>query len=88
MKLDDVYFKQEKLTDSVASLSVQYTISSDTVVEEATLEIKFDNTTHKITTPAKKGTHTYTTNLEIKNPKLWWTYNLGEPYLYLSLIHI
>ena len=82
MKLDDVYFKQEKLTDSVASLSVQYTISSDTAVEEATLAIKFDNTTHKITTPAKKGTHTYTTNLEIKNPKRWWTYNLGEPYLY------
>ena len=82
IKLDDVYFKQEKLTDSVASLSVQYTISSDTAVEEATLAIKFDNTTHKITTPAKKGTHTYTTNLEIKNPKRWWTYNLGEPYLY------
>ena len=82
MKLDDVYFKQEKLTDSVASLSVQYTISSHTAVEEATLEIKFDNTTHKIATPVKKGTHTYATNLEIKNPKRWWTYNLGEPYLY------
>ena len=82
MKLDDVYFKQEKLTDSVASLSVQYTISSHTAVEEATLEIKFDNTTHKIATPVKKGTHTYATNLEIKNPKRWWTYSLGEPYLY------
>ena len=82
MKLDDVYFKQEKLTDSVASLSVKYTISSHTAVEEATLEIKFDNTTHKIATPVKKGTHTYATNLEIKNPKRWWTYSLGEPYLY------
>lgn len=82
MKLDDVYFKQEKLTDSLASLTVEYTISSDEAVEEATFEIKFDKTIHKIKAPAKKGTHTYTTNLEIKNPKRWWTHNLGEPYLY------
>ena len=29
MKLEDVYFKQEKLTDELASLTVEYTISAD-----------------------------------------------------------
>ncbi|WP_298427818.1 glycoside hydrolase family 2 protein [uncultured Kordia sp.] len=82
MKLDDVYFKQKKLTDSLAVLAIEYTISSDEDIEEAAFEIKFDKTIHTIKSPIKKGTHTYTTNLEIKNPKRWWTFNLGEPYLY------
>ncbi|WP_046757157.1 beta-mannosidase [Kordia jejudonensis] len=82
MKLDNVYFKQETITDSLAVFEVQYTISSDEAVEEVTFEVKFDNTKHSITKPAKQGTHTYTTKLNITNPKRWWTHNLGEPYLY------
>jgi beta-mannosidase len=30
----------------------------------------------------KKGTHNYLINFEIDNPQLWWTHNLGTPYLY------
>lgn len=82
MKLDDIYFKQGKLTDSIAILDVSYTISSDTDVEEATFAIQFDTTKHSVKTPLYKGTHTYYTTLRITNPKRWWTYNLGEPYLY------
>ncbi len=82
MRLDDVYFKQEKLTDSLATLEVEYTISSDENVEETSFQIKFNNTTHLVESAVKKGTHTYYTTLRIKNPKLWWTFNLGEPYLY------
>jgi len=82
MKLDDVYLKQEELTDSLAILSVAYTISSDEAIKETTFEIKFDNIIQKTTAPVKKGTHTYTTKLEITNPQRWWTHNLGEPYLY------
>ncbi|WP_430413236.1 beta-mannosidase [Kordia sp.] len=82
MKLDDVYFKQEKLTDSLATLTVAYTISSDKDVKEATFEIKSDKVTYRKKSPIKKGTHIYTTKVEINNPKRWWTYNLGEPYLY------
>ncbi|EDP96160.1 glycoside hydrolase family 2 protein [Kordia algicida OT-1] len=82
MRLQDVHFKQETLTDSLAQLSVLYTISSDEAVEETSFEIKYDNTTHTVKSPVKKGTHTYATNLQIKNPQRWWTHNLGEPYLY------
>ncbi|MDX9697802.1 MAG: glycoside hydrolase family 2 protein, partial [Bacteroidales bacterium] len=30
----------------------------------------------------KKGTHTYDFRFEIEKPKLWWTHNLGDPFLY------
>lgn len=30
----------------------------------------------------KKGIHNYSFPLEIKDPELWWTHNLGEPFLY------
>lgn len=82
MKLDDVYFKQEKLTDELAQITVEYTIDADVEIDEVEFEIKFDKTTHIRKSTIKKGTHTYTTNLQIKNPKRWWTHNLGEPYLY------
>lgn len=30
----------------------------------------------------KKGVNKYICDFEIKKPKLWWTHDLGEPYLY------
>lgn len=82
MKLDDVYFKQEELTDELALITVEYTISSDKDIEETTFEIKYEDTKHTVTSPVHKGTHTYKTNLKIKNPNRWWTHNLGTPHLY------
>lgn len=82
MKLKDVYFKLEEITVESALLTVEYTISSDIETKETEFEIQYENKTHTIKFPLLKGTHTYTTNFEIKNPHYWWTHNLGEPYLY------
>jgi len=82
VKLDDVFFKQEALTDSLASLQVEYTISADKDLENASFEIKNREQLHTVTFPIYKGTHTYSTRFRIKNPKRWWTHNLGEPHLY------
>ncbi|WP_052752892.1 beta-mannosidase [Kordia zhangzhouensis] len=82
MKLEDVYFSQKKITDSLAVLSVAYTITADRAIEETTFEVKTENTTQRVIAAVQEGTHTYTTEVEIKNPKRWWTHNLGEPYLY------
>ena len=30
----------------------------------------------------KAGKQTYSFQFEIKEPKLWWTHNLGKPFLY------
>jgi beta-mannosidase len=82
LKLDDVYFKQESLTDSLASVSVEYTVTSNEDIEDTSFEIKYDQTTHTVKSPIYKDTHTYSTRLRIKNPKRWWTFNLGDPHLY------
>ena len=42
--------------------------------------LKFENISSNIS--LKKGKHTYKVPIEIINPKLWWTHNLGKPYLY------
>jgi beta-mannosidase len=81
-KLDDVYIQQESLTDSLASLSVEYTIAANANVEKASFEIKYGKKLHTVHFPIYKGTHTYATRLQIENPKLWWTHNLGEQHLY------
>ena len=82
LKLDDVYFKQEELTDELALITVEYTISSEEDIEKTTFEIKYEDTKHTVTAPVHKGTHTYKTNLKIKKPNRWWTHNLGTPHLY------
>jgi beta-mannosidase len=82
VKLDDVFFKQESLTDSLASISVEYTITANKDVENASFEVKNKEFTHVVEFPIYKGTHTYATRIRIQNPKRWWTHNLGEPHLY------
>ncbi|MEM6685322.1 MAG: glycoside hydrolase family 2 protein [Bacteroidota bacterium] len=82
LKLDDVFFKQEKLTDSLASISVEYTISANEDVKDASFEVKRGEYVHTVKFPIYKGTHTYATRIQIENPKRWWTFNLGEPYFY------
>jgi beta-mannosidase len=80
-KIDNIYIKQEKLTDIKATLSAEITIKSDVELEsEITARVDSLNFNKKI--QLKKGIHTYTIPLEIENPQLWWTFNLGDPYLY------
>lgn len=60
------------ITDITASREGEYILSlkenGKTVVEEKTL--------------LKKGDNTVTLGFNIRNPKLWWTHQLGEPHLY------
>ncbi|QHI34768.1 Exo-beta-D-glucosaminidase [Kordia antarctica] len=80
--LEDIYIKQDSLVNDVAYLTFEYTITADTEKE-----IKFEIDTNdryfmrKMFIP-KKGTHTYKLSTTIERPELWWTHNLGTPYLY------
>jgi len=80
-KVDNIYIKQEKLTNTKATLLAEITIKSDVELEsEITAKVDSLNFNKKI--QLKKGIHTYTIPLEIENPQLWWTFNLGDPHLY------
>ncbi|MDP5107317.1 MAG: glycoside hydrolase family 2 protein [Polaribacter sp.] len=85
--IDDIFIRQKKLSAKKVTLvaEVKITCNEDLNIEKrvpSEIKINIDGleTIKKIR--LKKGTHTYSIHLEIENPKLWWTHNLGDPYLY------
>lgn len=78
---EDVYIKQQKVTSENANFEIEFTIesTSDKSVNIFTVANKQSQTN---LIAIKKGKHIYTISFDIKNPKLWWTHNLGTPHLY------
>ncbi len=86
-KIDDIFIRQKKLTAKKVKLVAEIVIECDLILEinetvPAEIKIIIDEKEINRVIDIKKGTHTYKIPLEIKNPKLWWTHNLGSPYLY------
>jgi len=80
-RFEDIFIAQEALTKEKASLGIQLEITSD-VAQEIAIEVTLNNQSSIVPIATKKGTHTYKIPFEISQPKLWWTHNLGTPYLY------
>ncbi|MDG2074069.1 MAG: glycoside hydrolase family 2 protein [Polaribacter sp.] len=81
LKFDDIFIKQKSITTTNASLEIQITIESK---EEKNVMIVTSADKQTFTNHLKlaKGKNTYSIPFDIKNPKLWWTHNLGNPHLY------
>ena len=81
LKFDDIFIKQKNITTTNASLEIEITIDSkeDKNVMIVTSANKQTFTNHL---QIAKGKNTYSIPFDIKNPKLWWTHNLGKPHLY------
>ncbi|TXD47240.1 beta-mannosidase [Polaribacter sp. IC073] len=81
LKFDDIFIKQKKITEKKALLSVEIIIESASD-RDVNLFTKINREIISSNISLKKGKHTYKIPIEISNPKLWWTHNLGDPYLY------
>jgi beta-mannosidase len=81
MRFENIFIKQEEISTTKARLSVEIIIES-TSNKNASLFTKINREVIAINIALKKGKHTYKVPVEITNPKLWWTHNLGKPYLY------
>ena len=79
--ISDIYIKQDSLTAIKTVLSADITIESEV---EKFVELETWIYSKKIITGIhlKKGENKLTIPIKIDNPKLWWTHNLGNPYLY------
>ena len=79
--ISDIYIKQDSLTAIKAVLSADIIIESEV---EKFVELETWIYPKKIITGIhlKKGENKLTIPIIIDNPKLWWTHNLGNPYLY------
>ena len=81
LRFDDIYIKQNKINTEKALLSVEISIESPTD-KNVNLFTQINREIISSNISLKKGKHTYEVPIEIINPKLWWTHNLGKPYLY------
>ncbi len=79
--ISDIYIKQDSLTETKAVLSADIIIESDI---EKFVELETWVNSKKILTGIhlKKGENKLSIPIKIDNPTLWWTHNLGKPYLY------
>lgn len=82
-RITDIFLQTQSITDSIAEIVANFEIET-WKEEEITLTITNQNTAEtfskKIKTTA--GQNRFQTPFAIKNPKRWWTHNLGTPFLY------
>jgi beta-mannosidase len=81
LKFENIYIKQREINKKKAILSIEITIKSPTD-KNVNLFTQINRESISSNISLKKGKHTYKVPIEIINPKLWWTHNLGKPYLY------
>ncbi len=83
VNLQDVYIQTEEIGEDRALLKAKIKIVAD---QEGPINIVIKNTTTGVsiegTLTVKEGTQEIEIPLTIEQPKLWWTHNLGEPFLY------
>ena len=82
-RFKDVYLKTKSISDTLAQISADLTIHTQKQ-QKTTIKITNNNTKETFTStlvisPDKSE---YSIPFTIKNPNLWWTHNLGEPFLY------
>jgi beta-mannosidase len=83
-KVKDLNYSIQELDSSVAKVNLNVNIES---IEDfvGTINLYSEDKEIKISikdVKIKKGIHDYNILIEIDKPKLWWTKNLGEPFLY------
>jgi beta-mannosidase len=82
MNLLGVQYIQKKVTDSVAHVSAVFSMLAD-VSDSAHLIIKANGIVLADKwSGIRSGLNFVRLEFDIKNPKLWWSNGLGEPYLY------
>lgn len=87
-KLEDVYIYQDSLSEKEAQLGFQLTLQQH---QEQDIRIETyvnKKLTSSLNSSFPKGRHLINYPIKIQTPKLWWTHNLGEPYLYEMKIQI
>ena len=83
IRFKEVFLKTNFISDSIANISAEITIHSQKKQE---ISVKIINHNNKETFISKieisPEQTEYTIPFNVENPKLWWTHNLGIPFLY------
>jgi beta-mannosidase len=83
VRLQESFIETVSISEEKASLNAHLTVDC---IKKGMYDIWVENLTtgetHKKRVELDPSTTTYILPLEIKEPKLWWTHNLGKPNLY------
>jgi len=83
LRLDNIYYRQDEVNAKQAQIHAMAGVVADKD-GPATLTIRAEGIkdTWTKTVPVQKGYNTIEIPLVVKNPRLWWSNGLGEPYRY------
>ena len=88
-RITDLFFQTLSVTDSIAEIKTRLSIE---VPEKKRITVRITNRTDQETIETSIDVDPMKSDYEIpftiKNPTLWWTHNLGAPYLYDLTIEI
>lgn len=83
-RIQDFNYSIEKLTSSLAIVNFQASIEATEDftgnVQINSINIPLHRSSENIS--IRKGVHNYHFKVNIQNPQLWWTRNMGTPFLY------
>ena len=86
--IDSLHFFTESITDASAQVSLQLDIDNFVGHGDLHVDVALYDASHvevarrRLAVPAQ-GTHLHTmASLVVDKPHLWWTHDLGDPYLY------
>jgi len=83
LRLDNIFYRQDDVTEKQAQIQAIAEIVADKD-GAATLNIRAEgikNTWTK-TVPVRKGYNSIEVPITVRNPRLWWSNGLGEPFRY------
>ena len=83
--IHNIFIRQKEVTKSRATITGEVEIEADRDFDQAIVSIT-DNKSGKVLgqqgLSLKKGLNKATVSFVLKNPELWWSNGLGEPYRY------
>src|SRR5690606_38535401 len=81
-RLTDVFMRQDEIRADQAKLTAVVEIESDQGLEGAHVRVSCEAGQWQQPVSLSPGTSTVEVNIDIDQPKVWWTRGLGDPYMY------
>lgn len=81
-KIQSVFFDQKKVSTESAELEVKVELSSDSKGDIEIVLLADGKELARVSKSVESGINNLSVPITLSQPRLWWTYELGDPYLY------
>ncbi|MEH7374593.1 beta-mannosidase [Neobacillus drentensis] len=81
-KIDSIFAKTKSISPDKAIIEVEVDIASFRKDKDCVVDVTLSYGAESYSTKGKVDRKQATVVLEVENPKLWWTHDIGTPHLY------